>query len=152
MPRHRSSLRSLARALLLLAGAALFVQARGQESPWAPQRDSAPAPQYGAIAFTADGSYSTTWKRGSKQEAEDKVLADCKRFKRGECQVVGFRQELCAAIASFSTSKNLRVTYAGGGVTRADAQRSALERCNGDDRARHTCLVRSTVCGDGRQR
>ena len=54
------------------------------------------------------------------------------------------------AIASFRTSKKLAATYSGGGVTRADAKRSALERCNGDARARRTCRVRAVVCGDGR--
>jgi hypothetical protein len=135
----------------LLALFSSGVLAQTSEEATEPQADAKAAAVFGAIAFTADGSYSTTWKRASKKEAEDKVLNDCKRFRRGECQIVGFRQELCAAIASFSTSKNLRVTYAGGGVTRADAQRSALERCNGDDRARHACAVRTTVCGDGRR-
>jgi hypothetical protein len=143
-------LRSLARAFLLMVIAALLVQARGQESPYAPQPDAASAREYGAIAFTADGSFSAVWKRTSKSEAEAQVLTDCAKLKRGECQVVGFRRELCAAIASFQTAKDLKVTYAGGGVTKADAKRAALERCNGDDRARHTCQIRTVVCGDGR--
>ena len=63
---------------------------------------------------------------------------------------MGFRQELCAAIASFRTAKDQAATYAGGGVTRADAKRSALERCNGDNRAQRRCQVRTVVCGDGR--
>lgn len=109
-----------------------------------------PAPRFGAIAFTADGSYATAWKHATKAEAEAKVLADCVKLRRGACQVVGFRQELCAAIASFRNSKDLKVTYAGGGVTRADAERSALERCNGDSRARRACQIRTVVCGDGR--
>jgi hypothetical protein len=143
-------LRSLVRAVLLMAGAALLVQARGQESPFAPQPDAATAAEYGAIAFTADGSFSAVWKRPSKSKAEAQVQADCTKLKRGECQVVGFRQELCAAIASFRTAKDLKVTYAGGGVTKADAKRAALERCNGDDRAGRRCQIRTIVCGDGR--
>lgn len=130
--------------------AAVLVQAYGQESPFAPQSDMGLAPKYGAIAFTADGSYSAVWKRRTKSEAEAQARADCTKLKRGECQVVGFRQELCAAIATFRTSKDLKVTYAGGGVTKADAKRAALERCNADDRARRTCQVRTVVCGDGR--
>lgn len=150
LSRRRAFLQSLLRAALLLAGAALLVQARGQESPFAPQPDTATAAEFGAIAFTADGSFSAVWKRRSKRTAESQVLADCAKLKRGECQVVGFRQELCAAIASFRTTKDLKVTYAGGGVTKADARRSALERCNGDDRARRSCQIRTVVCGDGR--
>jgi hypothetical protein len=151
MPRQRAFLRSLALAVLLVTIAALIVQARGQDLP-GPLQDAVPSPKFGAIAFTADGSFSAVWKRATKSEAEAKVLADCATLERGECQVVGFRQELCVAIASFRNSKDLKVTYAGGGVTRADARRSALERCNGDGRARHTCQIRTVVCGDGRER
>jgi Domain of unknown function (DUF4189) len=149
-PKHRTFLRSLLRAVLLVAGTAMLVQARGQESPFAPQPDTVATAEFGAIAFTGDGSFSAVWKRKSKSDAEAQVLADCAKLKRGACQVVGFRQELCAAIATFRTGKDLTVTYAGGGVTKADAQRAALERCNGDDRARRTCQIRTTVCGDGR--
>ncbi len=146
MTSRRKCLQLLAAALLLLPCAVLAQQPE-QSSP---QQEGTQPPAFGAIAFTADGSFSAVWKRASKQEAEAKVRTDCERFRRGECQVVGFRQELCAAIASFRTAKDLKVTYAGGGVTKADAKRSALERCNGDDRARRTCQIRTVVCGDGR--
>ncbi len=123
--------------------------AQDMSTPW-PGQDSATPPKFGALAFTADGSFTAVWKQDSKDVAVAKVEADCKRMGRGACQVVGFRQELCAAIASFRTAKDLTATYAGGGVTRADARRSALERCNGDDRAGRRCQVRTVVCGDGR--
>ncbi len=149
-PSRRTTWRLLTAALLLLPSAELLAQPLDQE-PLTPPQPSAPPPEYGAIAFTADGSFSAVWKRASKGEAEAKVLADCGKFKRGRCQVVSFRQEVCAAIASFRTAKALHVTYAGGGVTRADARRSALERCNGDARAGRACQIRAVVCGDGRQ-
>jgi hypothetical protein len=63
---------------------------------------------------------------------------------------VSFRAELCAAIASIEIGKEHKLTYAGGGLTRADAQRSALERCNGAKRARRGCQLRTVVCADGR--
>jgi hypothetical protein len=143
--RARSHL--LAAALLALASPALHAQPH--EPDFLPVPEAPPA-HFGALAFTADGSFSAVWKRGSKAEAEGQVLADCAKFHRGKCQVVSFREELCAAIASFHTTNDVKVTYAGGGVTRADAQRSALDRCNGDERARSTCQIRTVVCGDGR--
>jgi hypothetical protein len=108
------------------------------------------APKYGAIAFTADGSFSSAWKHASKAEVEAKVLGDCVRFRRGSCEVVSFRKELCAAIASLELGKERKRTYAGGGLTPADAQRSALDRCAGVKRTRRGCRLRTIVCADGR--
>src|SRR5437667_10599134 len=54
-----------------------------------------PSPYWGAIAFTADGSYSSAWKMPSKAEAEAKVAVGCAKFGRGKCEVVSFRGELC---------------------------------------------------------
>ncbi len=146
-PPRCARLRWLAAAVFMLPSAALLAQSLDLTPPQAGQ---SPPPQFGAIAFTADGSFSAVWKRGSTGEAQTQVLAACAKFRRGECQVVSFREELCAAIASFRTAKDLKVTYAGGGVARADAKRSALERCNSDSRAHRTCQVRTVVCGDGR--
>lgn len=152
---HHDPPRALRLGLCLLAATALIATHAGagaQPSETAPFTEADPAspPQFGALAFTADGSFTAVWKQASKDAAEAKVETDCKRLGRGACEVVGFRQELCAAIASYRISKKLAATYAGGGVTRADAKRSALERCNGDARARRTCRVRAVVCGDGR--
>jgi hypothetical protein len=149
-PRRRNRL-LVAAALILMPAAGL--KAQPGAPPVAPQ---SPAPwvepllEFGAIAFTADGSFASAWKLPSKAEAEAKVGADCETFKRGRCEIVSFRAELCAAIASFRIGKERKVTYAGGGLTPADAQKSALERCNGDSRARRSCELRTVVCGDGR--
>ena len=148
MPTNRNALPTASRLLIAIALLMPFANAMAQQNDAAPPQE--PAPEFGALAFTADGSFTAVWKQESKNGAEAKVLADCEKLKRGACQVVGFRQELCAAIASFRTAKDLTATYAGGGVTRDDAKRSALERCNGDARARRTCQVRTIVCGDGR--
>src|SRR5438445_3150656 len=43
---------------------------------------------WGAIGFTADGSYSSSWKMPSKGEAEAKVAKQCASFGRGGCEVV----------------------------------------------------------------
>jgi Domain of unknown function (DUF4189) len=143
----RPSLHLLIAAALVAACAGAGAQSR-QTAQLAGENPASP-PVFGALAFTADGSFTAVWKQDSKDAAEAKVGTDCKSMARGACEVVGFRQELCAAIASFRTSKDA-ATYAGGGVTREDAKRSALERCNGDDRARRKCQVRAVVCGDGR--
>jgi Domain of unknown function (DUF4189) len=144
----------------LLLGAALplmtLAAARAQPServpalPQTPAPSSEPAPQFGAIAFTADGSFAAAWRSPSKANVEAKVLGRCSRFNRGHCELVSVRDGLCAAIASFRAGATRRVTYAGGGLTRADAKRLALERCNGDSRSGKRCQLRTVVCGDGR--
>ena len=63
---------------------------------------------------------------------------------------MSFRGEICAAIASAQIGKQRKITYSGGGLTPGDAERLALSRCNGDRRARGSCQLRTTVCGDGR--
>lgn len=150
---RRRSCRLLAAVYCLLPAAALEAQPSGPAPPTPPPSSAqspAPASEFGAIAFTADGSFSSAWKRPSKAEVEAKVLAECAKLARGKCEVVSFREELCAAIASSQISKEHKITYAGGGLTRTDAQRSALDRCNGDRRARGSCRLRTVVCGDGR--
>ena len=56
---------------------------------------------WGAIAFTADGSYSSTWKMNSQPEAEAKVLRECAKFGRGGCEVVTFSGQECVALSTF---------------------------------------------------
>ena len=114
----------------------------------------APAPQYwGAIAFTADGSFSTAWKYPSKAEAEASVLKACAKFGRGSCEVISFRGELCAALATYIGSRGRRtykLSYTAGGLTSPEAQEAARKRCNDDKRTRGRCQLRTVVCGDGR--
>jgi Domain of unknown function (DUF4189) len=152
-PRSRRRCLPLAAALLLVPLAA----PRGQPGehmpsslPQSPAPRAEPAPQFGAIAFTADGSFASAWKSASKSEVEAKVLSQCSEFKRGQCELVSVRDALCAAIATFHVGEARKVTYAGAGLTPADAQRLALQRCNGDQRSGRKCQVRTVVCGDGR--
>ena len=114
-------------------------------APWA----AAPL-RYGAIAFTADGSYSTAWKYRSKAAAQAKVTSVCARFRRGLCQVVGFGAKVCAAIASFETDKGRKVTYSGGALSPQEAQQQAMQRCKADGRSGGRCELRAVVCADGR--
>jgi hypothetical protein len=144
----------IAAALLPLPG--FEVDVRAQE-PAPPQLSIAPTPsvpdktpEYGAIAFAPDGSFFSVWKIGSRLEAEEKVRNECASIGRGECEAVSFRGEVCAAIASGQISKQRKITYSGGGLSPDDAERLALGRCNADRRARGTCQLRTTVCGDGR--
>jgi hypothetical protein len=108
---------------------------------------------YGAIAFTADGSYSTAWKYKTKPEAEAYVATKCAAFGRGQCKVIGFAGSLCAGLASYQGShsgRRYKLAFTGGGMTAADAQRQAMDRSNGDSRTRGRCQLRTVVCGDGR--
>jgi hypothetical protein len=107
-------------------------------------------PQFGAIAFTPDGSFFSVWSISSRTEAEEKVRAECATLGRGTCEALSFRGEICAAIASGQLGKQRKITYSGGGLSPGDAERLALARCNADRRARGTCQLRTTVCGDGR--
>jgi hypothetical protein len=116
-------------------------------APAIPRPDDA---LYGAIAFTPDGSFFSVWRIGSRTEAEDKVRSECSALGRGACEAVSFRGEICAAIASAEIGKQRKITYSGGGLTPGDAERLALRRCNADRRARGSCQLRTTVCGDGR--
>jgi hypothetical protein len=106
--------------------------------------------QFGAIAFTPDGSFFSVWSISSRTEAEEKVRAECASLGRGTCEAMSFRGEICAAIASGKLNKQRKITYSGGGLSPSDAERLALARCNADRRARGTCQLRTTVCGDGR--
>ncbi len=131
------------------------VQATAQEPEQ--QLSIAPTPPasgkpavYGAIAFAPDGSFFSVWEIASRLEAEDKVREECATLGRGACEAVSFRGEICTSIATGEIGKKRKITYAGGGLQPADAERLALSRCNGDRRARGTCQLRTTVCGDGR--
>jgi Domain of unknown function (DUF4189) len=137
----------LAVVLLCLNATAAAAQERRAQSPapWA----EVPI-RYGAIAFTADGSFSTAWKYRSKAAAQAKVATDCARFKRGVCQVVSFGAQVCAAIASFEFGKDRKVTYSGGGFAPDVAQQGALRRCREDGRSGGRCELRAVVCADGR--
>jgi hypothetical protein len=142
---------ALAAALLFAALTPLTWGAEAQEmraqspAPWA----TAPI-RYGAIAFAADGSYSTAWKYRSKVAAQAKVASVCAHFKRGVCQVVGFGAKVCAAIASFETGKGRKVTYSGGALSPQEAEQQALRRCKEDGRSGGRCELRAVVCADGR--
>lgn len=150
----RKALRSYpARVLPLLAFGLLLVNAstaRAQENAQSPAPWAEEPMRYGAIAFTADGSYATAWKYRSKAAAQAKVGAQCARFKRGACQIVSFGAKVCAAIASFESGKDRKVTYSGGGLTPDQARQAALRRCKDDGRSSGRCELRTVVCADGR--
>jgi hypothetical protein len=127
-----------------------------------PNRAPDPAPNqpspstdvaWGAIGFTADGSYSTTWKMPSQAEAEAKVAKKCSEFGRGGCQVASFSGQECAGLATFIGSYGRRrwsLSFTAGGDTYPEAQNAAMARCNSDERTRGRCQSRTTVCADGR--
>jgi hypothetical protein len=152
----RAVLVSLIAAVLIpLPGFGVEATAQQQDEPQSMIAPSPPTPQktseYGAIAFTPDGSFFSVWKITSRVEAEDKVRTECSGLGRGACEAVSFRGEICTAIATGDVGKQRKITYAGGGLQPADAEKIALSRCNGDRRARGSCHLRTTVCGDGRR-
>lgn len=104
---------------------------------------------WGAIAFTADGSFASAWRRPSKSEAEADVSRRCARMGRGACEVISFPGHLCGALYNFRYGR-YRAAYTGGGTTSPEAQQSAKDRCNNDRRSRGNCQLRTVVCGDGR--
>lgn len=138
-------------AVLTFAAAALAEDALSGPAvdPQSPAPWADPA-QFGALAFTADGSFASIWKIASKEEAEARVRNDCRKYERGTCEVVSFSAKVCAAIATAAIAKDRKITYAGGGLSRDEAEEIALTRCQRDKRSKGTCELRTTVCGDGR--
>jgi len=112
-----------------------------------------PGGAWGALAFTADGSYSSTWKMPSQPEAEAKVLRQCARFGRGGCEVVSFSGQQCVALSTFIGAYRRRrwnLSFTAGGMTYPEAQGAAVGRCNSDERTQGRCQFRTAACADGR--
>ena len=108
---------------------------------------------WGAMAFTADGSYSTVWKMHSQSEAEAAVAKQCAEYGRGGCKVLSISGQQCAALATFIGAyarRRWQLSYTAGGMTYPDAQNNALGSCNADERSRGRCRPRTAVCADGR--
>jgi hypothetical protein len=132
------------------------MQFRGEHDtpPFRGNDPAAGRPSYfGAIAFTADGSWATSWQKPSRAEAEADVAKRCAAFGRGSCKVIAFTGEECVGLATFigrSGRTRWKLSFTGGGATGPEAQRSAMDRCNSDDRTRGQCQLRTMVCGDGR--
>ena len=108
---------------------------------------------WGAIGFTADGSYSSSWKMPSKGDAEAKVAKQCASFGRGGCEVVSFSGQECVALATFIGSYRRRrwnLSFTAGGSTYPEAQNAAMGRCNSDERSQGRCQPRTAACADGR--
>jgi hypothetical protein len=126
-------------------------------APGPPFDPSQPGPltelAWGAIGFTADGSYSSTWKMASQPEAEARVAKKCAEFGHGGCQVVSFSGQVCVALATFIGSYKRRrwdLSFTAGGETYPEAQNAAMARCNSDERAQGRCQFRAAACADGR--
>ncbi len=125
----------------------------GPGQPVPTQPDGQPGDLWGAIGYTADGSYSTIWKVSSKAVAEAEVAKKCAAFGRGECQVVSFSGKECGALATFIGNYKRRrwlLSFTAGGMTYPEAQNAALGRCNSDERSRGQCTSRVAACADGR--
>jgi hypothetical protein len=120
-----------------------------QAQPDQSQPDSPQAVLWGAIAFTADGSYWSAWKQPSKGDAEALVAKQCSALGHGGCQVASFSGQECGGLATF-LGRRWKLSYTAGGDTYPEAQRNAMARCNADDRTRNNCQIRNVTCADGR--
>jgi len=108
---------------------------------------------WGAIGFTADGSFSSAWKMVAKAEAEAEVAKKCASMGRGSCEVVSFSGHECAALATFIGNyerRHWKLSFTWGGDTYPAAQNGAMNRCNSDERTQGRCQFRTAVCADGR--
>jgi hypothetical protein len=129
------------------------LQGGGGNVPQTAQDRPPPPPYWGAIGFTADGSWATAWRASSKAEAEAKVALDCAKFGRGKCEVESFPGTLCVGLASYQGTHSrtrYKLAFTAGGTTTPEAQKAAVDRCNADQRTRRNCQLRTVVCGDGR--
>jgi hypothetical protein len=121
--------------------------------PSSGERPDSTSDLWGSVAFTADGSYSSTWRMASQPEAEAKVLRQCARFGRGGCEVVSFSGQQCVSLATFAGPYRRRrwnLSFTAGGMTYPEAQSAAMDRCNADERTQGHCQPRTTACADGR--
>ena len=154
MGSHDPHAPSLAPAAPLPPPKADYIPPSLQPSQSAPDEpDQQPSELWGAIGFTADGSYSSIWKVPSKPEAEAEVAKKCAAFGRGGCQVVSFSGKQCAALATFIGSYRRRrwdLSFTAGGETYPEAQNAAMTRCNSDERSQGRCQLRTAACADGR--
>ena len=108
---------------------------------------------WGAIAFTADGSWSTAWKEPSRADAEATVLKRCASFGHGGCEVSTVSGPECVGLATFIGRHGGRrwlLSFTAGGTTYPTAQAAAMTRCNSDERTRGHCEFRVVACADGR--
>ncbi len=104
---------------------------------------------WGAIGFTASGTYWTTWKQPSQGAAEAEAAKGCSKFGHGGCEVISFSGQKCGALATFK-GRRLRLSVTAGAETYPDSQRAVMQRCNSDQRTGGRCQFRTAVCADGR--
>ncbi len=130
---------------------------KGERADFVPSpggsREADPSSYYGAIGFTADGSWATTWKATSKPEAEADVAKRCAKLGHGGCEVVSFTGDKCVGLATFigrTGRTRWKLSFTAGASTGPEAQKAAVDRCNSDERTRGRCQLRTMVCGDGR--
>ena len=118
-----------------------------------PQQNPSGDVLWGAIAFTADGSWSSDWKMPSRPEAESRVLRQCAGFGHGACEVASLSGQECVGLATFIGHYRRRrwlLSFTAGGMTYPDAQGAAVGRCNSDERTQGRCQFRTAACADGR--
>ena len=115
-----------------------------------PAVDSSDPAQFGAIAFTADGSFASAWKYASKSEGRSPRARELQQAPPGKMRGRELPRGAVRGACIGQNAAGRWITMTGGGLTPPDAKRSAIERCNKDGRTRGPCELRTVVCGDGR--
>ena len=97
------------------------------------------ADYFGAIAFTADGSWATVWKMTSRPRPKPMWPSGVPSSGAGAARWSHFPGEQCVGLATFigrSGRTRWKLSFTGGGMSGPEAQRTAMDRCNSDSRTR----------------
>jgi hypothetical protein len=98
------------------------------------------AAAYAAIAFSpSDGSHGRSHGFGNRAQAERAAMNFCRNAGGGNCRIVNWSQNSCAALA---VGRN-NGWGAFGGASRAVAERRALANCNEQTSG---CQIRAWTC------
>ncbi|MBM3608840.1 MAG: DUF4189 domain-containing protein [Alphaproteobacteria bacterium] len=109
---------------------------------------------WGAVAYTANGNVGRAWNAGSRREAEDIALAECRKRagRNSKCDSLAAADSACLAVATYRATTG-GTTYFGARVslqpTLAQAISNALQQCQDAPRSRDTCANRISICANG---
>ncbi len=114
-------------------------------------RTAKPITTWGAIAFVARGAYGIVWNRGSRQDAENDAMAECRKYAAGDaknCDTFTIYDSWCSGMSYYSGGGRV-----GSFVVRRssliEAQQDALEECKRKAAAPRACQLRVSFCADG---
>lgn len=127
------------------------------QSQWKRMQSATVPDTWGAIAYTARGIRSLSWRRPSRRNAENAVMAACQRRagRNARCSVMAAAGSACIALATYRQRFG-STTYFGAHVSRAstldEAMENAISRCERAPRSRGRCRIRTYLCADASHR